>query len=113
MIRFKTMGAVALVAALAGGAALAQAPRGGRGGRGGGPDGPLGGIPVEALNLSQAQQDQIRDIPERNRQAMQALQERMRSDVIAALTAEQQAKLKQLQAERPSRREGGRNQQQP
>ena len=111
MIRFKTIGAVVLVGALAGGSALAQAPRGGRGGRGGGPDGPLGGIPVEALNLSQAQQDQIRDIRERNRQAMQALQERMRNDVLAVLTAEQQARLKQLQAERPVRREGGRNQQ--
>jgi Spy/CpxP family protein refolding chaperone len=55
---------------------------------------------VESLNLSQAQQDQIRDIRERNRQAKQALQERMRSDVLAVLTAEQQAKLKQLQAER-------------
>jgi Spy/CpxP family protein refolding chaperone len=42
---------------------------------------------------------------------MQELQERLRSDVLAVLTAEQQAKLKQLQAERPARREGGRNQQ--
>ena len=111
MIRFKTIGAVVVVAALATGPALAQGPRGGRGGRGGGPDGPLGGISVESLNLSQTQQDQIRDIRERNRQAMQALQERMRNDILAVLTAEQQTKLKQLQAERGSRRDRDRSQQ--
>lgn len=95
MIRFKTIGAALLIAALAAGSAVAQGPRGGGAGRGG----PLAGIALESLNLTAAQQDQIRDIRERQRQEMQALQERMRTEILSVLTAEQQAKVKQQQAE--------------
>src|SRR5688572_28035784 len=108
MIRFKTMGAALLVAALAGGSALAQGPRGGGAGRGGPGGGPLAGIPLESLNLTAAQQDQIRDIRERQRQAIQVLQERMRAEILSVLTAEQQAQVKQRQAEQGGSGQTGR-----
>jgi Spy/CpxP family protein refolding chaperone len=116
MIRFKTIGAALLIAALATGSAVAQGPRGGGAGRGGGGGGPLAGIPLESLNLTAAQQDQIRNIRERQRQEMQALQERMRAEILSVLTAEQQAQVKQRQAEQggsaPAGRERRRGQQQ-
>ena len=114
MVRFKTMAATLLITALAVGSAVAQGPRGGGPGREGRGGGPLGGIPLASLNLTQAQQDQIQGIRERNRQEMEAIQERMRNDILAILTAEQQAQVKQLQAERSRRSlgEGGRRGQQ-
>ena len=101
----------ALVATVA---VAAQGPRGGGAGRGrGGPDGPLGDIPLASLNLTQAQQDQIRAIRERSRQEMQLLQERTRNDVLAVLTAQQLAEVTRLQTERQQRREQRRSTQQP
>jgi Spy/CpxP family protein refolding chaperone len=113
MVRTKVLqaiGGAALVAALAAGTATAQAPldggRGGpgRAGRAGGPGG-LAGVPLASLNLTQAQQDQLRVIRERNRQEMQALQERTTNEILAILTAEQQARFKELQAQQGPRGE--------
>jgi Spy/CpxP family protein refolding chaperone len=140
----------AVVAALlATGVAFAQGPRGG------GPGGPgragglalrRGGLPLGALSLTQAQQDLVRDIRERNRESSRPLEQRLRqahatqrtaiesipanesairaatlalaevqaevaihqarmqNEIWNALTAEQQAEVKKLQAERGSRR---------
>ena len=112
MVRTKVIqaiGGAALVAALAAGTATAQAPpdggRGGQGraGRAGGPGGL--GVPLASLNLTQTQQDQVRVIRERNRREMQALQERTTNEILAILTAEQQAKFKELQAQHGPRGE--------
>ena len=70
MNRFRWMTAAVLAAALSiGGAVFAQGPRAGGPGRDGGPGGRglIGGLPLASLNLTQAQQDLIRDIRERNR----------------------------------------------
>ena len=64
------------------------------------------GVPLASLNLTQAQQDQLRVIRERNRQEMQALQERTTNEILAILTAEQQAQFKELQAQQGPREIG-------
>ena len=85
MIRIRAFTAAALVAGLlAGGTAFAQGPRfGGPGdfGRRGGPGGRglMGGLPLASLNLTQAQQDLIRDIRMRNRTDLQAIEGRLRT----------------------------------
>ncbi len=149
MKRVRTFVAGAVVAGvLASGAAFAQGPRGdgpgGRGGRGpGGPGGP--GLLIRALNLTETQQQQVRDIRERASAATRAIGERVRqaidaqraavetvplneglirstafalaeaqtdaavqnatiyNEIWGVLTAEQQAKAKQAQAERAKR----------
>jgi len=61
--------------------AFAQGPRGGGPGalgRGAGPAGRVGGLPLAGLNLTQAQQDFIRDIRQRNRESARAIEERLR-----------------------------------
>jgi periplasmic protein CpxP/Spy len=158
MIRFRFLTAGILIAGLlAGGAAFAQgpagpgAPGGGFGGRGGrgGPGAPGGpgelGLPLQQLNLSDAQRQQIRDLVQRRleesrdnqervraaqevqRKAMDALpvnegairaaaqdlaaaqadaavqQAHVRAEVFALLTADQQAQVKKLVAEREAR----------
>ena len=70
--------AVVVVAALSTGAAFAQGPRAGGPGRAGG-RGALGGLPIGALNLTQAQQDLVRDIRERGRDGVGPLDERLRA----------------------------------
>ena len=76
MIRIRTVTAGALVAGmLVSGAAFAQGPRGGPGGRGG--RGLTGGLPIASLNLTQAQQDLIRDIRERARTNLQPIEQRL------------------------------------
>jgi protein CpxP len=97
MSRFRSITITAVVAGmLAAGAAAAQGPGGGRGGRGaagpggpgvpggpgfGGRGGPGGGLPFRELNLSEAQQQQVRDITrehrDRNQQAADALRTAM------------------------------------
>jgi Spy/CpxP family protein refolding chaperone len=89
MNRFRSITAGALVAGLLiTGIASAQAPRGGGPGRPGGPDGPGRGpggragaqaLQLGALNLTDAQKQQIRDIREQERQAGRQLQERLRT----------------------------------
>ena len=83
---FLAVGVLAASLAL-GGAAFAQGPGGpGRGGRFGAPGsggfgGPGGaiGLPVRELNLSDAQQDQIRDIVQRHRDEMRTAQDHLRT----------------------------------
>ncbi|HVZ23902.1 MAG TPA: periplasmic heavy metal sensor [Vicinamibacterales bacterium] len=82
-VRFLAAGALAASLTF-GGAAFAQAPGGpGRAGRLGGPVGPAGpgfalGLPVRELNLTDAQQDQIRDIVRQHRDEMLKAQARLR-----------------------------------
>jgi Spy/CpxP family protein refolding chaperone len=104
MNRFRWVVAVMAALVLAVGTlAFAQAPGdGGRRGPGG-PGGPGGrgfggpaGIELRGLDLTDAQRDQIRDI-------VQRYQEQIRADVMLVLTPEQQAKAKELQAQRQAR----------
>ena len=77
MNRFRYLTAGLVIAGmLAGGAAFAQGPRGGGAGRGG--RGLAGGLPLQSLNLTQAQQDLIRDIRERSGDAVRQAQTRLR-----------------------------------
>ena len=80
MTRFRISIAAVLVAALtAGGAAFAQGPRaGGPGGRGGG-RAMAGALPLASLDLTQAQQDLVRDIRERGRAQGGQLDARLRA----------------------------------
>lgn len=88
MKSLRIMGAAALVAALTvSGAAYAQGPDGpGRGGRGfggpGGPGGP-GGLPLRGLNLTEAQQEQVKAIRERHAADLRTAQERLRKAMDA------------------------------
>ena len=97
MSRYRTMGLVALILALAvGGLALAQPSQGGRRG---GPGGPGFGPPVvelRGLDLSDVQREQVKSIMERHR-------EEMRTEIFALLTPDQLAKAKQLEADREAR----------
>jgi protein CpxP len=80
MIRFRSLATgVALMALLATSVAWAQGPGGGRpfGGRGGrGLMGP--GLALQALNLTDAQREQVREIRERFREQGKALSQRLR-----------------------------------
>jgi Spy/CpxP family protein refolding chaperone len=91
MNRFRWMTAVALAAMLSAGAAFAQGPRAGGPGlperlgavplaRAGGPGGRgvMGLLPLASLNLTQAQQDLIRDIRERSRTEMTQIEAKLR-----------------------------------
>jgi Spy/CpxP family protein refolding chaperone len=81
MNRFHSLTAAVLVAGIiAGGSVLAQGPRGGgagRAGRGGGA-GLLGGLSIASLNLTQAQQDLVRDLRQRGREEVRPLEATMR-----------------------------------
>ena len=67
---------VAAVALLATSVAFAQGPRGG--GRFGGPGGPGSlGLELRALNLTDAQREQVREIRERSREQMRAALQRL------------------------------------
>jgi Spy/CpxP family protein refolding chaperone len=75
----------------------------GRGARRGGPDGPGGrggigapGIALRGLDLTDVQQDQIREI-------VQRYQQQMRADIMLVLTPDQQQKLKDAEAKREAR----------
>lgn len=148
MKRLQMGAAIALAAVLSIGAvAEAQGPRAGGPGRGHGfgGRGALGGLPLASLNLTQAQQDLIRDIRERQRTELQQVeaklrdarlaqqravsaipvnenairtatlalaeveteiaiqQARVRSEIFAALTSEQQETVKKALAEREQR----------
>jgi periplasmic protein CpxP/Spy len=80
MFRFRSLATgVALMALLATSVAWAQGPGGGGpfGGRGGrGPMGP--GLALQALNLTDAQRGQVREIRERFREQGKALSQRLR-----------------------------------
>jgi periplasmic protein CpxP/Spy len=74
MVRFRSLTIGLVVAALlATGVAFAQGPRGGPGGRGrGGVGGPGIGLPLAALNLTEAQRTQIQEIRDRHRDELSA-----------------------------------------
>ena len=110
MFRSLTAGAL-VVGMLAGGAVFAQGPRGGGPGRGGRAGGPGGGLPLASLSLTQAQQDAIATIRERNRAEMEVLQARMRDEILSVLTPEQKAEVQRAEAERAQRREQRRTRQ--
>lgn len=80
MNRLRSLTAGALIAAVfAGGAAFAQGGRdGGPGARGG--RGPMGGpgLMLRGLDLTETQQQQVRDIRERHREEAQQAQQRVR-----------------------------------
>ena len=108
--------AAVLVAALAVSVMAQPGPRrGGPGGPGfGGPGGP-GGPPIaglRALDLTDAQKDQIRQINESHRAEfeqlatqMRALREKVHSEMLNVLTPEQQQTLKEQEAQRRPRRQ--------
>lgn len=92
MNRFTSVVAGTVMAAvLASGAAFAQGPAGGgpgRGGPGGRPGGP--GLELRGLNLTDAQEQQVRDIRQQEREGMQALQATVRAASEAQHAAIQQ-----------------------
>jgi len=79
MKRFRSLTLTAVLAVLLAGAVYAQGP--GPGGRGRGPDGFGGGmgLPLRALNLTDAQQQQIRTMTQQNRQQNRTAFERLRT----------------------------------
>ena len=85
MVRhFRFLGMSALVAALVATGALAYAqgpqPGGPRGrGPGVGPGGPQAGLALRALDLTEAQQEQVRQLTQQNREQMRTLMESMRA----------------------------------
>jgi periplasmic protein CpxP/Spy len=89
MNRLRWTAAVAVVALLAGGLVYAQGPRGGRPGGAGG-RGPLAGLPLRELQLSDAQQEQVRQIRSRHqtqvRDAMTKLETARRAQQKAVET---------------------------
>jgi periplasmic protein CpxP/Spy len=89
MNRLRWTAAVAVVALLAGGLVYAQGPRGGRPGGPGG-RGPLAGLPLRELQLTDAQQEQVRQIRSRHetqsRDAMTKLETARRSQQKAVET---------------------------
>ena len=96
MNRFRALTITAvLTALLAGGAAMAQGPGpGGRRGPGGpgvrgGFGGPGGGLPIRELNLSDTQQQQIRDVTQQYREQNRAAAEQLRAAMEAQHTAVQ------------------------
>lgn len=78
---------VAAIVMLGTGAAMAQGPRGGGAGARGPMLGRGGGLPLAALNLTQPQQDVIRDMRERNREAVRQFDQRLREAQIAQRNA--------------------------
>ena len=93
-----TWGAVLAVLLIVAAAVYAQGPGGGRGfgGRGGPAGVGAGGINLRALDLTDAQREQIRGI-------MQRYQEQMRAEIMAVLTPEQQQKAQQMQDQQRQR----------
>jgi len=85
MVRhFRFLGLSALAAALITGGALAYAqgpPPGGPRGRGPdfGPGGPQAGLALRALDLTEAQQEQVRQLSQQNREQLRTLMDRMRA----------------------------------
>ena len=93
MKRIRTFVAGAVVAGmLASGAAFAQGPRGdGPGGRGGRGPGWVGGpgLAIRALDLTESQQQQVREIRERHAATAKAVGDRLRQALEAQRTAVQ------------------------
>ena len=85
VLRFRTLAAIAVVGllAVAGAAAFAQGPGGpggpGRRGPGAGRGGPQAALPLRALDLTDAQRDQVRQLTEQHREQSRDLLERVRA----------------------------------
>jgi len=92
MIRFRSITAAAAVFALAAGVVYAQGPRaGGPGGPGGrGMRGLFGGLPVRELQLTDAQQQQVKDIRSRHQAEIH--------DAMSRLETARQAQQKAVEA---------------
>jgi Spy/CpxP family protein refolding chaperone len=92
MIRFRSLTAAVAVLALAAGVVYAQGPRGGGpGGPGGrGMRGLLGGLPLRELQLTDAQQQQVKDIQSRHQTEVR--------DAMSRLEAARQAQQKAVEA---------------
>ena len=98
---------VVLTALLAAGAAIyAQAAD--RGARGRGPGGFARGAPVglalRELNLSESQQEQVRQLMMQYREQVQVLNDRLEGDIRSLLTPEQQQQADKLRADREAQR---------
>jgi periplasmic protein CpxP/Spy len=95
MTRFRALTITAvLIALVAGGAAFAQGQGPGRRGPGGiggrgGFGGPGGGLPVRELNLSDTQQQQMRDVAQQYREQSRAAAEQLRTAMEAQRKAVQ------------------------
>ena len=89
MTRFRALTLMAVLAGLlAGGVALAQGPGPGRRGPGGfGGFGGPGGLPLRALNLTETQQDQIKQVMQRSREQNRNVGEQLRTAAEAERTA--------------------------
>jgi protein CpxP len=86
MNRFGSLVLIVLAAVLATGLAFAQGP--GLRGRGpGGPGGPGAGLPLRELNLTDAQQEQIRTRSQQSRQQNRAAFEKLRTAMEAQRNA--------------------------
>jgi Spy/CpxP family protein refolding chaperone len=90
MTRFRALTLTAVLAGLlAGGVAFAQGPGAGRrggpgfGGPGPGGRGGPGGLPLQALNLTEAQQDQVKQLVQQSRAQSQNVGEQLRSAMDA------------------------------
>ncbi len=85
MKRFRSLTLTAALAVLlAGGAMYAQGPGpGGRTGRGPGGFGPGGGLPLRALNLTEAQQQQVSTLAQQNREQTRTVTDRLRTAMEA------------------------------
>ena len=114
-IRFVVVVA-AVVALLAGGAAIyAQGPGGARGrGPGGvGPGGPPAAMMLRELNLNDSQREQVRQLMTQYREQVGALNDRLESDIRALLTPEQQQQADKRRADRQARMKERRQQRTP
>jgi periplasmic protein CpxP/Spy len=82
MFRFRSLAAgIAVAVLLATSVAFAQGPRGG--GRFGGPGGrEVLGLQLRALNLNEAQREQVRDIRERFQEPMRAASQRLNEATV-------------------------------
>src|SRR5262245_14101543 len=89
MIRSLRFAAIAgmMALSLAGGSAFAQGP--GPGGRGRGPGGPggPGGLPLRQLELTDAQQQQVRDVMQKHRDETRGMMERLQKAQAAQFKA--------------------------
>jgi Spy/CpxP family protein refolding chaperone len=88
------------------GMAVFQGRRGPGGPFNGAPGRPFGGpggfgLPgLRALDLNDAQKEQIKTITQSHREEMRQIAERMRTQILSVLTPEQQQKFNELRAER-------------
>jgi Spy/CpxP family protein refolding chaperone len=69
-------------------------------------------MPLRELNLSDAQQEQVRQLMTQYREQVRALNDRLEADIRALLTPDQQQKADKLKAEREAQMKQRRQQRQ-